>query len=266
MPDAPEPEKKPAKPTAGSPAARRRSIRHLERMLDLPMAVLSLVFFALIIADFALPPQVAYRRGLDEATLVIWLLFVAEYLVRLAMAPDKASFFRHRLLDLVFLLFPALQMLRVIRLARAGYSLFRLGIGLRRGLRGLERFLVATRFGYVAAITGVVVLTASAAMLALEREVAGSPIRSFGTALWWGAAIVTTVGSDVFPVSAGGRVLAVLMMVYGMAVFGYFVSHAINLLQAQLVRTAEHERPPHAEQATAPPPDDAPHDEGPPAR
>ncbi|MNX87765.1 pH-gated potassium channel KcsA [compost metagenome] len=215
-------------------AARRRAIRKLDRILDLPMAVLSLLFFALIIADFAAPPEAVYRAWFDEATLIIWLLFVVEYLVKLAIAPNRPRYIRHRWLDLMVLLFPMLRLLRVLRVVWIGFSLFRLGIALRRGLKGLKRFLVASRFGYVAGTTGVVVLTASAAMLALEHDVKGSQIHTFGTALWWSAAIVTTVGSDVFPKSAGGRILAVLMMGYGMAVFGYFVSHAVSMLQTQV--------------------------------
>ncbi|MBO9539745.1 ion transporter [bacterium] len=226
-----------SEPGAATPphfAARRRAIRQLNRILDLPMAVLSLLFFALIIADFAAPPQATYRTYFDEATLIIWLLFVVEYLVKLAIAPNRPRYIRHRWLDLLVLLFPVLRLLRVLKLVWIGFSLFRLGIALRRGLKGLKRFLMASRFGYVAGTTGVVVLTASAAMLALEHDVQESQIHSFGTALWWGAAIVTTVGSDVFPKSVGGRILAVLMMGYGMAVFGYFVSHAVNLLQIQV--------------------------------
>jgi voltage-gated potassium channel len=201
-------------------------------MLDLPMAVLSLVFFGLVVADLAAPPESSCHDWLDKAYLTIWGLFLLEYLVKLGLAPNKRLYLRHRWLDLMVLLFPMLRLVRVVRLFYAGFSVVRLGLAMRRGVRGLEHFLIASRFGYVAGLTVVVVLASSAAMLALERGNPNSSIRSFGDALWWSAAIVTTVASDLSPKSAGGRILAVGMMVYGMAVFGYFVSHAVSLLQS----------------------------------
>lgn len=220
-----------AEPRPVNPSARRRLIRRLSRWLDLPMAVLSLVFFGLVVADFAAPPEAPYHALLNDAYLAIWALFVLEYLVKLVIAPDKEAYVRHRWLDLLVLIFPMLRLLRVVRLFYAGFSLVRLGLAMRRGARGLEHFMVASRFGYVAGLTVVVVLASSAAMLALERGVPGSQIRTFGDALWWSAAVVTTVASDLSPRSGGGRVLAVAMMVYGVTVFGYFVSHAVTILQ-----------------------------------
>ncbi|HEY9857288.1 MAG TPA: ion channel [Stenomitos sp.] len=221
------------KPQVKHPASKRwRLIRRITRLLDLPMAVLSLVFFGLVVADLSAPPNARYHHWLDEAYLTIWGLFLVEYLIKLGLAPNKRLYARHRWLDLLVLLFPMLRLLRVVRLFYAGFSMVRLGLAMRRGARGLEHFLIASRFGYVAGLTVVVVLASSAAMLALERETPNSGIRTFGDALWWSAAIVTTVASDLSPKSAGGRILAVGMMVYGMSVFGYFVSQAVRLLQS----------------------------------
>lgn len=217
-------------PKSGA-AKRLRLLRRLTEILDVPMAILSLVFFGLIVADLAVPPDATYRPRLDQAALAIWGVFLAEYLVKLAIAPDRLAFLQRRWLDLLVLLIPMVRWLRFVRLFRSGFSLFRLGLAVRRGIGGIGQFLVSSRFTYVLGLTAVVIVTASVAMLILERDGQDAQIRTFGDALWWSAAIVTTVGADVYPRTAGGRLLAIGMMIYGMAVFGYFVSYAVQYLQ-----------------------------------
>ena len=58
---------------------------------------------------------------------------------------------------------------------------------------------------------------------AAGRSPAGgaAPITSYGEALWWTAMTMTTVGSEYAPVTAEGRLLAWLLSVYALGVFGY---------------------------------------------
>ena len=44
---------------------------------------------------------------------------------------------------------------------------------------------------------------------------------SYGTALWWTAMLLTTMGTEYWPQTAEGRVLCFLLSLYGFAVFGY---------------------------------------------
>jgi voltage-gated potassium channel len=57
-----------------------------------------------------------------------------------------------------------------------------------------------------------------------------SNIRNFSSALWWAAATITTVGSEKYPVTDEGRVLAVLVMLYGLAFAGYIAATLVTLL------------------------------------
>lgn len=203
------------------------------------MALLSLVFLGLVVADLAAPPDAPYRAWLDEASLALWGVFVAEFLLRLAIAPDHALFLRRHWFDVLVLAVPMLRWLRVAALARVlrgtrglrAMSIFRLASATRRGSRALARFLHASRAGYVAALTAVVVPVAAAGMLLIERDAPGSPIRSYPDALWWSASLMTTIGSDLQPVTGTGRVLAVALMTFAMVVFGYLIGHAAAFLQ-----------------------------------
>jgi voltage-gated potassium channel len=72
----------------------------------------------------------------------------------------------------------------------------------------------------VVASTAIVTLVGAAGMYAFERDVPNG-LENYGTALWWTAMLMTTMGSDYFPETPEGRILCFLLAVYGFAVFGY---------------------------------------------
>jgi voltage-gated potassium channel len=60
---------------------------------------------------------------------------------------------------------------------------------------------------------------------------AGSSIHSFPDALWWSFVTVTTVGyGDMFPVTFTGRVIAVVLMLAGIGLFGGLTANVASLL------------------------------------
>jgi voltage-gated potassium channel len=58
-------------------------------------------------------------------------------------------------------------------------------------------------------------------VLLFEEKAKGSNIHSYPDALWWAIVTVTTVGyGDRYPVSAGGRAVAVVLMLVGLGLIG----------------------------------------------
>jgi voltage-gated potassium channel len=85
----------------------------------------------------------------------------------------------------------------------------------------------------VVALTSLVNLLGAAGIYAAERDVPEGGITSFGTALWWTAMTLTTMGADYFPRTAEGRLLGLLLAVYGFAVFGYVTASIASLFVAR---------------------------------
>src|SRR5207237_9999748 len=78
----------------------------------------------LLVVPLLVVPLVAHlsrgaAAGFVTLGWLVWAAFAVEYLVRLYLAPHKAAFFRHNLLDLAIVVLPFLRPLRVIRSARA---------------------------------------------------------------------------------------------------------------------------------------------------
>ncbi|CAN5569858.1 hypothetical protein BH18VER1_BH18VER1_07280 [soil metagenome] len=199
--------------------------RQIGRWLETPMMVLGLAWLGLLIVDFT--------RGLNRAgeiaTNVIWIVFIAEFALRFTIAPQKLAFLRRNWLTLVSLVVPALrvfrffQTIRILRAARTlrGFRLVKVVASLNRGMRALRSSIGRRGFGYVTTLTVVVIFVGAAGMQAFENNPAGNGLNDYGSAVWWTAMIVTTMGSDYWPQSVEGRVLCILLSLYALGVLGY---------------------------------------------
>jgi voltage-gated potassium channel len=88
---------------------------------------------------------------------------------------------------------------------------------------------------YALAVGGIV-LAASAAVVTWFERGAGGPIDRFSTALWWVIVTATTVGyGDTYPVTTAGKIVAALIMLVGIALFGLITAN----VSAYLVRRQE---------------------------
>jgi voltage-gated potassium channel len=199
---------------------RQELLQQLEAWLETPMLVLAFTWLALIAVElvWGLHPL------LDTVSIVIWAIFLLEFALRFILAPAKPVFLRQNWLIGIALVLPALRMFRLVRLLRVarGLRLVRVLSGLNRGMRALSATMRRRGFGYVLALTLLVALVGAAEMYAFERDAPdGRGLNNYGTALWWTAMVMTTMGSDYWPQTAEGRVLCMLLALYAFAVFGY---------------------------------------------
>ena len=194
------------------------------------MLLLTVAFLVILVLPVAVPglPPGA-RRALDAADMGIWAAFLAEYLARLLVAPDRLSFLVRNLFDLLLVVIPVLRplrLLRSIRLIRAA-RMARIGAAAGRVVRE-SRVRLASRAALLAAgSAGILVAAAAVMVLDAERPAPRANITSFGDALWWAASTVTTVGyGDRYPVTAAGRAIGVVLMIAGVGIFGVIAASA----------------------------------------
>ncbi len=204
----------PAPDKAALDHERHEVLRQWEDWLETPMLVLGFVWLALLVAEFVGEPHPL----LEAAFTVIWIIFGLDFALRFALAPHKPDYLKRNWLTALSLLAPALRVfrvaraLRVLRLARVtrGLRLFRLLSSLNRGMKALGAGMGRRGFGYVVALTVIVTLAGAAGMYAFESETGTNGANGFsdyGTALWWTAMLMTTLGSEAWPQSGEGRLL-----------------------------------------------------------
>ncbi|WP_315216349.1 PfkB family carbohydrate kinase [Actinomyces dentalis] len=182
-----------------------------ERRSEWPLTAIALAFLAVYAWEVIADLHGAERAGTELAMNAMWAVFIVDYLVRLALAPQRGRWFVRHLFDLAVVALPVLRPLRLVRLIALIGVLHR-GAGM--ALRGRIT-------AYTAGGVTLLVLVSSLAVLDAERGAPGTPIRTYGEAVWWALATITTVGyGDLAPVTAVGRWAAVLLMIGGVALAG----------------------------------------------
>lgn len=206
--------------------SRWRTLEQLDDWLRVPMVVLSLAWLVIVLVELT----VGASDLLTVFGTAIWIVFIAEFVLRFALAPAKAPFLRRNWLTVLALIVPALRFFRalaVLRAARAlrGLRLVRIVGAANRSMNALKATLRRRGFGYVAGLTLAVIALGAAGMLSFENasEVEGG-FTDYGHAFWWTAMLVATIGTDFWPATLEGRLLSALLALYGLAVFGYIAA------------------------------------------
>ncbi|MBW4574957.1 MAG: ion transporter [Aphanothece sp. CMT-3BRIN-NPC111] len=205
---------------------RSEILQQLEDWLDVPMLVLSFIWLAL----FVLELTYGLNSFLEVLSLTIWIAFIVEFGVKLLLAPRKVAYLKAQWLTAISLLLPALRTFRIVRVLRVlqttramrGLQLLRVLTRTNRSMRSLAANFTRRGFGYVVLLSAIVTFAGAAGMYAFEQEAADAPgFDNYGTALWWTAMLMTTMGSDYSPQTAEGRILFFLLALYAFAMFGY---------------------------------------------
>jgi len=207
---------------------RSEILETLENWLETPLLILGIVWLILLIVEFiwGLSPWLA------TASDVIWIIFIVDFAIKFTLAPRKLKYLKSNWLTAISLAVPALRIFRIFRIIRVlkaarvvrGLRLFRVLTSVNRGLKAIGASFGRKGLPYVLGATTIVLFAGAAGMYAFEYDVPGTGIDSYGSAVWWTAMMITSIGSDYFPKSAEGRFLCFLIGLYGFVVFGYLTA------------------------------------------
>jgi voltage-gated potassium channel len=186
----------------------------MEEILRFPMAVLGIAWAVIGIIILTTDNKGLAPTALVATLFVVWLIIVVEAAIRYVVVPDRRRYFSSRRVEPVMVAVPIFQIWRLAGVER---------VNVLTG-EGLERFLAILRhrslFRVLLAAVGLLFLGAWLVML-FESNAAGSNIHSYKDALWWAVVTVTTVGyGDRFPITDGGRLVAVVLMMVGIGLIG----------------------------------------------
>lgn len=173
-----------------------------------------------------------FHSGVAVLLLAVWAFFLLDYVVRFTLAEHKADFVRHSIIDLLSVIVPLVRP-------------FRLLTGLRRipALRGNTASHLRRRVIIVAGVSVLMFIYVIAlAEFRVERYADGSNIRSFGDSLWWACVTMATVGyGDYYPVTVPGRLLAVVLMMGGIAIVGTASATIVSYLNERTQHLRRHD-------------------------
>ncbi|WP_018162356.1 potassium channel family protein [Smaragdicoccus niigatensis] len=216
--------------TSTEPRAAAATERWHQRM-DWPLTVSSTMFLIAYAWSVLARPGPFWQLAADLVMWTTWAYFAIDYLMRLATAKNRVHWFFVHIIDFLIVALPLLRPLKLLRIAA-------IVVAVQRTLGSAMRGRVVW---YAAGGTAFLVFVSAVAVLDAERHSADAHITTFADALWWATATVTTVGyGDFSPVTAQGRLVAVGLMVAGIALLGVVTATVASWLLEQV--TAREER------------------------
>ena len=151
-----------------------------------PMFILSVIFAFLSTAYLVARPDMTNSEATTTAmiVMVIWVIFIADYVVRWLAAERKGHFIKANWVELLTVIFPFFRPLLIL------VYIWRLPV--TKATAG--RFL-RVRLQITVAFAAVVFLYfISTAVWLVEMNAPHANIRNWGDSMWWGISTLSTVG------------------------------------------------------------------------
>ena len=208
------------------------------RRLESPMLVLAVW----IVVEWYAEAQGVVPRGIAVLTdWLVWLAFVTETLLLVALVDRKVRYLRENWMNLVIIgmgipvLWNGAGYVAALRTLR----LFVMLILLVHSSRTVRRLLATNHLGATLAVAAAVVVMGGVIIAALEPG-----ITSAWDGIWWAWVTVTTVGyGDIVPRTPEGRAFGSLLILFGIALFSLltanFAAFLISREEAQIMEEEE---------------------------
>lgn len=193
-----------------SPSVREAWADELLDRLTPFMSALSIVFLLVVLGEQFAAPGSPMDHALTVGGWSLWAVFVAEFVVRLVVAPDRGRFLRRNWWQVLFLVLPFLRFLRLLRAVR----LLRTGRVMSSAVRSTRTAanLLGGRVAWLAVMSAIVALSASQLLYAF------SGFAAYGDALH-AAALATITGEPLGRDDSFSRTLDVVLATYSVVVF-----------------------------------------------
>jgi len=223
-------------PQIGRSDSRAEWLARLEEWTEWPLTILALALIPILVAPYVYDFSPSTIRTLDALDYMIWGVFAADLIVKVAIAPARRRYLRVHWFDILLVGLPMLRPLRVarsVRVVRSFPALRVVAAGSRVLVMG-RRLLFEHGLVYVLLAALLVVVGAAGLVTIAERDAADASIRTFPDGLWWAVVTVTTVGyGDTYPKTELGRGIGVALMVIGVGLFGVIAANLAAIFVGQ---------------------------------
>jgi voltage-gated potassium channel len=199
-----------AKPSGG----RHDLVDRIEQITKFPMALLGIAWLVLAVIVLTTDIDGSASEVLVGSLFVLWVIMLTEYLVRLVITPDTPGYVKRRWVEPATVVLPPLQGWHLVGIEKMSLLVHEAELRTEAILKHHSLFRV------LIAVAATLFLGAWLVLL-FEENAKGSNIHDYPDSLWWAIVTVTTVGyGDRFPVTEGGRVVAVVLMLVGIGLIG----------------------------------------------
>ena len=199
-----------ARPSGG----RHDLVDRIERLTRFPLTLVGITWLVIGISVVTRNVRGSASVGLVGSLFGLWAILLVEYLVRLVVTPDRRGYVRRRWVEPLTVAVPVLQGWHIVGIER-------MTVLLQEGVLRVETILKHHGLFRVLIAAAATLFLGAWLVLLCEENARGSNIHNYPDAVWWAIVTVTTVGyGDRFPVTGGGRTVAVILMLVGIGLIG----------------------------------------------
>ncbi len=200
-------------------------LNEIKKTTELPISILGFVWLVLLIVEMA--------RGLsplfENISLIIWGIFILDFILCFIIAPNKITFLKKEWLLAISLFVPAVRFVRFFRFVRflqGGRIITMIG-SIHRSMHSLNVTLKRRGFAFVMVLTIAVILLGAAGIYSFEKNQPDS-FTSYPDAIYWTTMLLITIGSDYWAQTPAGKILTLLISLYGVTVLGYLTAMIVS--------------------------------------
>lgn len=220
-----------------------RLLPHRQSVLrDIAIAGLALFSAILLIIELTIELAGSQLQIIIALDIFIAALFLFDFLYEYSNAHNRKEYMRKNWFYLLaaipvaggpFQAMRTIQLLRIVRIVR----LYMRIKALSERTEAISKH--SSRYIFIALFSVVIIFTSSTLFYQYE-QVANSGVNRYFDAVWWSVVTATSVGyGDIYPVTVQGRVIAMVLMVFGLALLGTIVGLVSNYFLVETVSEAE---------------------------
>lgn len=215
-----------------------RILRKLVALFNIFVLIGCILITFILSLQILYPHQYARNPLLLDIQFWICISFLTDFLLRLFLYRNKL----HYLLTNILFFIISIPYLNIIEYYHVPISdmpyyflhiilLLRGGYGLVVVVSWITSSKLTNLFVSYLIILMAITYFSSLLFFSIESKV-NSSVSNYWDALWWASMDVTTVGSDVNPVTSIGRILSVILAVLGMCMFPIFTAFITDKYQS----------------------------------
>lgn len=196
----------------------------------------------ILIADITITDLSNIQQNLEikPSPLQLWisLYFLIDFILLMLLAEDKWQYFKHYFI-LLLLSIPYSNLLYFYAVdINANFFYLLKFLPIIRGVIAmilLINLLITNKITtlFIAYLSIFIAITYLQTLLFFLFESSNNPeVQSYYDALWWASMTVTTLGSNIIPITTAGKICTAILAITGITIFPIFTVYITTMVQA----------------------------------
>lgn len=180
---------------------------------EILLTLLAILSVAVLTFEIVAESDIIPRSHLIIIDLSISMVFLLDWLIRFSREKDRGKFFRNNWWELLASIPAYIEPTGILRFVRLAVRL--------RILFNRSKYFIKHAYTLEVFSLFALIMFGGADLFHMFEYGVNENVNSFFDSIWWAMVTITTVGyGDISPVTTGGRIISMIMMILGIGFLG----------------------------------------------